>query len=255
MKRIHILVGVLIILSVGAASYFLIQGKVAQTTPETTGVDQESAVAQDSSSVGIRTSEASVPDTELWVITTKFNTVFIQNASDNREAYESSYAKIVSVSIPSMAGIKIFDSRVSMTDPNTFFVTAEISQGGEAAYILNTQQKTSKVLFSNADHPDFKLAGIGSISPDENAILFSFASCRECDGGIIGGAVYNISTKAYKNIGPTPVFRWVTGTTFEYKAPPTGCEAYFANPFNGEGPKDSPCDKKIESADWVRESI
>jgi len=254
MKRVHILVSVLIVLGVGATVYFLFQNTLFQNTSEIQGIAQREAATENTKSISTETKNKTILETEIWVITTQFGTVFVQNAESNRAAYESSYAKIVSVNVPMPVGVRIFDSKQSSIDPNIFFVTTETSEGNEAAYVLDTQQKTFKELFSSIDHPDFKLASIGSVNSQENAILFNFASCRDCDGGITGGAVYNLSTKAYKNIGLIPLFRWIGDSTFEYKVSPVGCEAYFANPFRGES-KETSCENKLEAATWFRGTI
>lgn len=246
MKRL-ILVLALIVLSLGTSVHFLSQKTLPQKSPEVQDIAPVSIATQNTPPKEL------VSEGGLWVITTKFNTVFIENAASNRVAYESSYAKVVTVDVPIPAGVKILDSQQSTVDPNSFFVTTESQDDVEAAYIVNIQQKTFKKLFSSVDQPDFKLASIGGVSPQESAILFTFASCRGCDGGIIGGAVYSITGNTFKNIGPTPLFRW-GANTYEYKIPPAGCEAYFGNPFRDET-KETACDKKLEAAAWLRETI
>ena len=266
-ERKGFLVPLGIAILLGGGVYFAL-GNQSSVAP--TGV----AISGNAPGTPATTADVATAETELWVVTTKFNTVFIKNAEVTpanwdsshatvREAYESSYAKVVSVYLPVPVGLKIWDSKVSSTDANIFFVTAYDEQTYvEYAYVLNTQQKTSTKLFSSLEHPDFKLAGISGVSPDNTAIHFSFASCRDCGGVTVGEAVYNVSKRVYKNIGLTSAFRWTTNGDFEYKPVLQGCEKIFHTgtlcDYYGFGPDDitqcKACRDKVEAASWLQGS-
>jgi len=251
-KEIWVPLGIAILLA--GAVYFVLQNR-SSTVP----IDVVNSQNPPGASAPI--TQESTAETELWVITTKFNTVFIMNAEDTpsrydspyssvREAYESSYASVMSVSMQLPVGLKIRDTQVSSIDSNVFFGVMQDQQGVEYAHVLNIAQKTYTKLFSSVEYPDFELAAINGVSPDDSAIHFNFASCDDCDGGVAGSAVYQIVMKAYKTIGLTAAFRWTAEGDFEYKPVPQGCEAHFGS-MGGETPG---CEDKLAAASWIQGS-
>jgi len=255
---------------VGGGAYFVVQQKfidgIQIDTPTSAPKYTPVQPVQNTPSTAEPVAQVATTEVEFWVVTIdhtplgcascKIDTSLVNRSvlppAETPETYVKKpyVTKVVPFRIQAPVGIKINESKVSSTDSSIFFIVTKDQNGGESAYILNIQQKTLTKLFSSAEHPDFKLASIGNVSPDDTALRFHFAACDGCDGGIIAGAVYNIPKKVYKNIGASPLFRWTADGSFEYKSAPSGCEAYFANPLRDT--QGMPCDEKLAAASWIQ---
>jgi len=207
---------------------------------------------------------------ELWLITTSFDTVFLDNASTYRKPLNpelltdreyftpetfvsnTSYKDLEVLSIKMDKEYEIRDTK-DIPGSNIMYTTASYNEAEYALEIdLNTKEAT--VLFSSSEYPDFINTSISSASTDNNALLFMMSSCTGCAPSLAGQAVYNLNTKNYLKIGKTSAFEWLDSTNFRYKPIPQGCDDYFTKPFGKERPNPV-CEQKLVDTEWITNSV
>lgn len=142
------------------------------------------------------------------------------------------------------------DEKQSPQNPAVYYAIAKDAKGNEEVFRMDTTHGTSVKLFSNTIYQDFRDGVIGSVSPNDKAIMFGLVACADCgEGRMMGRVVYHIEKGIYHHLGYIEQFRWTEGENFQYKLTPVGCYEILANPFRDT--RDHECDRRLEESAWL----
>jgi hypothetical protein len=155
--------------------------------------------------------------------------------------------KLADEKLPS--GLTIKSVKTSPSADQTLFIVTTDNQAVETLWLFSGSDYSWHKFFSSIEYPDFKNAGIGSISPNGKVVRLILVSCTGCDGSRLSQVVYDTTIDLYQNLNdPLAAFRFTTGNDFEYKKIPVGCEAHFNYTFEQDINKI--CDEKLAAMPW-----